>query len=685
MIIQAIKFRASTEKGEFGFYFEFARNLTVIRAGNSGGKSTLVGCMLYALGMEEIIGGKGERVLPYAVQDYIENNSSRLAILSSEVLIEIANQHGAIVTLRRAIKDNVRNTKLIEVFNCAHLTKDDALVNPNPTYVHDAGGAQLNEGFHRFLESFLQLELPKVAKTNGQEAKLYLQTIFAALAVEQKRGWTDYIANIPFYGIRDAKTRVAEFLLGFGVFDVVAKRNRLNLESVQIDTEWRRRLTDLKTEAIRYGMAPVSIPSGPSAEFEAAKALIARSGSQAVPLAEYIVELHDEYRELSRRAEETSRKSGTQTVQEIDKTTEDLHALSVLHERAISSLNSHRASLREYENLLNETNEDLEKNKTAAKLRTLGAKLDIELATGHCPTCHQEVDDNLLSDSSSGPTMDLDTNISYLESQSRMLKRQISGLNEAIRELEGRAAELGQRLAGKHDYLAALRGDVSSGATESKALVRRQVQIEIDVHGLEGLARKFAEDVEEFEKLSLRLKANQLARKDLPQNTYSANDEQRINAFQMNFRANASAFGYKSAPINEIEISRENLTPSLKQLELREIIRKSNIVADSSASDFVRLIWSYLLALYQTSANKNFVGNHPGLLILDEPGQHAMRVESQHALMQHLAGESGLQSIVAASFDELDTVFNEATHGVTYKLISWEGKLIQPLKSANAT
>ncbi|UUZ66321.1 hypothetical protein LP417_35505 (plasmid) [Polaromonas sp. P1-6] len=116
-------------------------------------------------------------------------------------------------------------------------------------------------------------------------------------------------------------------------------------------------------------------------------------------------------------------------------------------------------------------------------------------------------------------------------------------------------------------------------------------------------------------------------------------------------------------------------------MELRQIISrpKASLVADSSASDFVRLIWSYLLALYQTSATRGFEGNHPGVLLMDEPGQHSMRSTSQHALLQLLSGESKLQSIVAASFDENESVFLEATAGLEFKLISWEGKVIQPL------
>ena len=92
----------------------------------------------------------------------------------------------------------------------------------------EEGFAKKQEGFHHFFETFMGYQLPLVATTSGGMTKLYLQAVFAALAVEQKRGWTDYIANIPFYGIRDARTRVTEFLLGLSVFERQAKRAQLD-------------------------------------------------------------------------------------------------------------------------------------------------------------------------------------------------------------------------------------------------------------------------------------------------------------------------------------------------------------------------------------------------------------------------------------------------------------------------
>lgn len=682
MIIKGLRLIAATHQGNFGFHCAFGRNLNVIRAGNSGGKSTLVKCLLYSLGMEELVGGKGERALPYAVKEYIEHDEVKIAISSSDVLIELESADGKQVTLRRAIKHPVRSTKLIEAYPGGSLSSNLDALSATPLYLHDAGSARVKEGFYKWLEDFLGFDLPQVPTTSGSDTKLYLQTIFAAAAVEQKRGWTDYVANLPFYGIRDARSRVVEYILGLSVFEANSRRSRLNSESVEIDNRWRSLVSELKRDAGALGLT-VEVASGPDAKYELSTLRIGRNVDKGLqPIQVYIEVLRAEYAVLTQRAEQVGRVSGSEAMLEIEKARSELESLSVLHERAATALALIRASVREYDELIRQTDDDLEKNKTALKLRKLGAQHEVHLASGHCPTCSQPVEDNLLADATSGPQMDLETNIGYLESQSRMLQRQVAGLKEEAAATEGRVNDLQIRLAAKHDYLTALRGDVSSGATESKAVVRRQVQIELELKSLELLAAKADAVGAELEQLAGTLRANQDARKSLPRQRYSEEDERRLSLFEKFFRANAGSFGYKSAPIAEIEISRDSLVPALSKLELREILGKASreLDSDSSASDFVRLIWSYLLALYQTASHKEAPGHHPGLVVLDEPGQHAMRVESQHALLQQLAGERQLQSFVAASFDELDAVFLEATFNVPHHLLAWEGKLIRPIE-----
>ncbi|CAD0331559.1 hypothetical protein CFBP498_22140 [Xanthomonas hortorum pv. vitians] len=165
-----------------------------------------------------------------------------------------------------------------------------------------------------------------------------------------------------------------------------------------------------------------------------------------------------------------------------------------------------------------------------------------------------------------------------------------------------------------------------------------------------------------------------------PKNLYTDSDEATIGLFEKNFRANTGSFGYTSvANIRDVSINDKSLTPSLSDIELREYRQRPDIKSESSASDFVRLIWAYLIALYQASEMSKPKGNHLGFLLLDEPGQHSMSQESQRALFKTLIASPNLQSIVAASFDESPSIFNYVTDGVAHKLISWEGKLIAPL------
>lgn len=685
MKIRAIKLRITTAQGQFGFKFEFSRGLTIIRGSNSSGKSTFYNTLIYGLGMEELIGGKGEKVLPYAVKEYFVQGDSRVTVDSSEVLVELENASGSSVTLRRAIRDTVRQSKLVEVFEGAHLTAGTELGKPRPTYLFDPGSAQKQEGYFQFLEGFMGYQLPQVPATNGGMAKLYLQTIFAALAVEQKRGWTDYIANIPFFGIRDARIRVTEFLLGLGVFERQSKRAALDADSMAIDSDWRKVYDTLRQAAAANGIVIEGLSATPVSMFDPTTILLVKSdGKTKTSLLDQVSNLRAEHNALGAKAEAYGKASGAEALQELEVASSELQRLSVLHERATTNLTLQKAALDELRLLLAETSEDLDRNKTALKLRDLGAQMELQVATDHCPTCHQAVDDTLLLGIVTGPQMDLNTNIDYLDSQRKMLQNQINGAVEEIRQSEITVADVAARLAATHDYRNSLRGDVSNGVTESRAIVRRQIQIELELSNLQAFNTQAATLIATFREIADRLAANQAGRQALPKKAYSEADLSRIALFEKNFRGNASSFGYESAEIADIRISHDTLTPILSELELREILGpkvQTSLTADSSASDFVRLIWSYLLALYQTSATRGFKGQHPGLLLMDEPGQHSMRSASQRALLQLLIAQRGLQAIVAASFDENESVFKEATTGLEFQLIQWAGKVIQPLAS----
>lgn len=238
--INRLAIRLSTASGDYGFDCEFESGLNIIRGNNSSGKSTLINSLIYSLGMEELIGGIGIKILPYALKDYVENTEKeKIKISSSYVYIEIENKLGDIITLKRAIISDDKNSKLVEVITGPYLSGSNEQYRITPTFLHDKGSAQNgNAGFFSYLERFIGLTLPQVASSNGGEVKLYLQAIFSALLVEQKRGWTDYIANTPYYAIRDVRTKIVEFLLDLDVFENERKKAKTLLKISKAQQEW---------------------------------------------------------------------------------------------------------------------------------------------------------------------------------------------------------------------------------------------------------------------------------------------------------------------------------------------------------------------------------------------------------------------------------------------------------------
>ena len=647
--------------------------------------------------MEEIAGGRNDSILPYATKDHFMYKGRRIEALASEILVEITNRRKETVTLRRAIRDTQRSPKLIEVFQGAHLTGQAKPDLVRPTYLHDPGGAQRVEGFHAFLEDFIGYRLPRVPTTSGGETKLYLQAIFAAVAVEQKRGWTDYIANIPFFGIRDARTRVVEFLLGLDVFETNAERNRLNAESVNIAAAWDAVYQELQRVTSDAGLTFQNVPNKVSALFDSSKVSLQRlTGDGTIALAEYVGQLRRRYEALNEKLKAPRGAKSSEPEAALESATKELHRLTNLYETASAALTYQTASVKEYEQLRADTTEDLTRNRTALKLRDLGATAHhIELAKGQCPTCHQQVGDSLLVDIVDGPQMDLETNIAYLEKQSRMLDRQVVGGHKAVKETEVLLQQLSKQIHETRALLNAVRSDVANDSTESRAVIRQQLHIELEIDKLQKAEEQFGALTQRLGQISARLRANQGDRAKLPKEYYSDEDKRKIRVFEQLFRANAGAFEYESAPIEDIRINDETLVPFLANLELREINRTpsskdqrpalagADIKADSSASDFVRLILSYLLALNQASTLPNGGGRHPGILMLDEPGQHSMAQSSQRTLLQQIAGSPSLQGIVAASFDESPDVFREVTQGIEFELVELDGKSIAPLKPAD--
>lgn len=202
--IDRVRVEIQTEEGLYGIDERFTTGLNFLASDNNTcGKSSILAALYYCLGFEEIIGGRGEKVLTSVFKTFIEIGNKTLAVLESKVYLQISNGKET-VTLYRAAKMENRDSRLITVYYSEMDKIADAPLIEDK-YVHMPNSAINTQGFHRFLEKFLHLQLPVVPATDGNQRKLYLQMIFSCMFIEQKHGWSDIFSGMPMLGIKEAK------------------------------------------------------------------------------------------------------------------------------------------------------------------------------------------------------------------------------------------------------------------------------------------------------------------------------------------------------------------------------------------------------------------------------------------------------------------------------------------------
>ncbi len=158
----------------------------------------------------------------------------------------------------------------------------------------------------------------------------------------------------------------------------------------------------------------------------------------------------------------------------------------------------------------------------------------------------------------------------------------------------------------------------------SETIIYKRMSIEYHIADLHEFKESIKEIVNKFIGLSEKWHELLQEKEMLSQKRFAESDEETIKIFENNFVANLKDFKYTSiSNIGAIEISRDNYMPVIDRFDMK---------FDSSASDNIRAIWSYTLALLQTSEKQ--IGNHPGVLIFDEPTQHSIGAEDANAFFK---------------------------------------------------
>lgn len=116
--------------------------------------------------------------------------------------------------------------------------------------------------------------------------------------------------------------------------------------------------------------------------------------------------------------------------------------------------------------------------------------------------------------------------------------------------------------------------------------------------------------------------------KALPKGALSERDQKKLSTLQDSFRQQLTQYKMGSLDVAEVKISPGTYEPEAAGV---------NLSADVSASDLIRLHWAYLLGLLEVGTQK--MGNHPGLLIFDEPQQQSVEETAFREMLRHAAAK----------------------------------------------
>lgn len=663
--INRLRIEIETDNGLYGIDEVFDSGLNFLASeDNTCGKSSIIEAFYYGLGFEEIIGGRGEKVLTSAYKTFIEDGENKLSVLEAKIYLEISNGQEE-VTLYRTAKMANRDSRLITVYYSSldEITKKETLVED--MYVHMPNSATNAKGFHSFLEKFLHLQLPMVPSADGNQRKLYLQLIFSCMFIEQKHGWGDIFSGIPVLGVKDSKKRVLEFVLNLDKLSNEKKKENLKYEEAQIKNDWALEFRELQNAVNRETCTIIGLPVSPCilSQIDISGIHILKNKQE---LENDIAGLKEEYESLEAIKPKVI-DNFDDLQEELEKTEEDIEKFEDKMRWLREKIVNENSCIRVLNDNIEILENDLRNNKDAARLRELGSSLECMTSENICPICQQSIEDTLLPIIEGMEIMSIDENIRHLEAQKIMLfyakeshRNNKAEMDTELQQLQGRVFSL-RRLA------MALRNDLYTVEEDvSEAIVYKKIDLLTRIEKLEDLQVLAQEKKQRLLQLSEKWKQYLEEKRNVPSKKFSNDDLEKLYQLREKFVVNLKKYGYKSViDMQEIKISEESYLPVIEEFDMK---------FDSSASDNIRAIWAYTVALMQVSMGKS--GNHPNVLIFDEPNQHSIIPNDMEKFFDSIIKlENKCQIIVGITIKDSDTksILENLPKGM-YKLITVKNK-----------
>lgn len=619
VIVYARK-REQDELQRFGRNLEFGEGLSVVAGDNTSGKSSLVKCLYYALGLEQLIEGRQGRVaMDKSVWSrFITRKDDAVEVWSVDnscVYVQLTNSQGRTVTLRRVIiKPGITNEDGLMMIYNKSLSDIKRGESAKEYFIHTQGNHEANNGFFRFLSEFSGLPIVNVdANSQSGYCPLYMQMVFSAGFIEQKRGWSSFLATVRSFNIYQYKRRIIEYLLGISNETNYDKLRYLSDRNKELGQNWTESAVKIYALLSYNNLFINNLEQKISDQKTSLDELVVVSRDGKKEVGEYIEEL--ELKIKDQQEQKLLLKPANAAPVVVEKK-EKLKSIETERNKFLLSMESENKKIASVKRQLEIISKEIKDIEYQLKTNNIVTGFDLT----ECPTCHQPL--------AVGETMNRVFSAKELEQSQDARKNQKNFLETVLARLE-------ESVAQKEMYKLYFEKLVKEAEDELKLVEEQDSELEArvveNVYQLSSLSNQRArlgevnrqikeilgglkQIKEEYDKNRQQIKAlrDKAAKTDNPM----------VTTLQTQFRKALKEFGYTSQTdmthifIEADDNSSQVLFPVVEERGITE-----PIISASSASDFIRALWAYYLSLLVKGAR------HPGFLVMDEPAQHAVKEE----------------------------------------------------------
>ena len=221
--------------------------------------------------------------------------------------------------------------------------------------------------------------------------------------------------------------------------------------------------------------------------------------------------------------------------------------------------------------------------------------------------------------------------------------------------LVAEAGELRRQIRSQKETL------VADGRQPSIEAIRKRLNLEDRIEEIDGVLEEYESMFESLSALSDKWRYVLARIAELGDSTLTPSDCKKLGIIEASVKEQLGSYGFLSVPIDQVAISHDTYRPIHEGFDL-----SFDLSADSSASDMIRIIWAYLIALLEVSVEAET--HHAGLLVLDEPKQQGAHDNTFLELVRR-AGAAVLsekQIIFASSEDDEGLVEDMSKYATTF-------------------